>query len=249
MLKPLDRHRRDSTLFQFTTRRLRDFIDPDHLLIRIDEQFDFARLGCPLEDHYCLDNSRPAIHPEVMVRALLICSLYNISSFTRLSSAIAENIAYRCFCFLTIDDPVFDHSTISYFIERIGRDGFAGIFNGLNEELLRLGLLSPGMYADTCLVNDITADPADPEAEGARMTRTLDDFGVFPDSCVYCKGQRYIASEFGRYYEAIGRHSTPNPIFRRTKLLNSSTTPPPSRTCSARATSGIFRRKSCSPSA
>ena len=39
MLKPLDRHRRDSTLFQFTTRRLRDFIDPDHLLIRIDEQF------------------------------------------------------------------------------------------------------------------------------------------------------------------------------------------------------------------
>ena len=174
----------------------------------------------PLEDHYCLDNGRPAIHPEVMVRALLICSLYNISSFTRLNSAIAENIPYRCFCFLTIDDPVFDHSTISYFIERIGRDGFAGIFNGLNEELLRLGLLSPGMYADTCLVNDITADPADPEAEGARMTRTLDDFGVFPDSCVYCKGQRYIASEFGRYYEAIGRHSTPNPIFRRTKLLN-----------------------------
>ena len=37
MLKPLDRHRRDSTLFQFTTRRLPDFVDPDHLLIRIDE--------------------------------------------------------------------------------------------------------------------------------------------------------------------------------------------------------------------
>ena len=36
MLKPLDRHRRDSILFQFTTRRLRDFVDPDHLLIRID---------------------------------------------------------------------------------------------------------------------------------------------------------------------------------------------------------------------
>ena len=50
MLKPLDRCCRNFTLFQFTTRRLKDFIDPDHLLIRIDEQFDFARLVAPLED-------------------------------------------------------------------------------------------------------------------------------------------------------------------------------------------------------
>ena len=47
MLKPLDRHRRDSTLFQFTTRRLRDFVDPDHLLIQTDGQFDFGKLDLP----------------------------------------------------------------------------------------------------------------------------------------------------------------------------------------------------------
>ena len=47
MLEPLDRYRRDSTLFQFTDRRLRDFIDPEHLLIRIDEQLDFAKLVAP----------------------------------------------------------------------------------------------------------------------------------------------------------------------------------------------------------
>ena len=152
MLKPLDRYRRDSTLFQFTTRRLRDFIDPDYLLIRVDEQFDFAKLVTPLEDRYCPDTGRPAIHPEVMVRALLICYLYNISSFRRLSSAIGENIAYRRFCFLTIDDPVFDHSTISYFIERVGHEGFGAIFQDLNKELRRLGLLSPEMYADSSLV-------------------------------------------------------------------------------------------------
>ena len=40
-------------MFQFTTRRLRDFVDPDHLLIRIDEQFDFGKLVAPLEDRYC----------------------------------------------------------------------------------------------------------------------------------------------------------------------------------------------------
>ena len=78
--------------------------------------------------------------------------MYNISSFRRLSSVIAENIVYRWFCLLTIGDPVFDHSTISYFIERIGREGFSAIFHSLNEELLRLGLLSPEMYAVSSLV-------------------------------------------------------------------------------------------------
>ena len=121
MIEPLDRSRGDSTLFQFPTKQLRDFIDSNHLLIRIDERLDFAKLVAPLADCYCPDFGRPAIHPEVMVRALLICSLYNIASFRRLCSAILENIAYRWFCFLTIDDPAFDHSSISHFIDRIGR--------------------------------------------------------------------------------------------------------------------------------
>jgi transposase len=152
MIEPLDRCRRDSTLFQFTSKRLRDFIDPSHILIRIDSQFDFGRLVKPLESKYCLDNGRPGIHPEVMVRALLVSALCNIVSFRRLCFAISENIAFRWFCFLTIDDEVFDHSTISYFIERIGREGFETIFAGFNEELLRVGLLSPKMYADASLV-------------------------------------------------------------------------------------------------
>ena len=152
MIEPLDRSRRDSTLFQFTSKQLRDFIDPSHLLIKIDEQLDFAKLVAPLEEYYCPDFGRPAIHPEVMARALLICSLYNIASFRRLCSAISENISYRWFCFLTIDDPVFDHSSISHFIDRIGRDGFGAVFDGLNDELLRMGLLSPEMYVDSSLV-------------------------------------------------------------------------------------------------
>ena len=152
MLDALDRHSRDSTLFQFTTRRLRDFIDPNHLLIQIDDQFDFQKLVEPLEDFYCRDNGRPAIHPEVLVRALLISSLYNVSSFRRLCAAISENLAFRWFCFLSIDEDVFHHSTISYFIERVGNEGFGQIFQRFNEELLRLGLLSRQVYADSSLV-------------------------------------------------------------------------------------------------
>ena len=147
MIEPLDRSRRDSTLFQFTSKQLRDFID---------ERLDFAKLVAPLDEYYCADSGQPANH-AVMFRALLICSLYNcslynIASFRRLCSAISENLAYRWSCFLTIDDPVFDHSSISHFIDRIGRDGFGEIFDGLNDELLRMGLLSPEMYVDASLV-------------------------------------------------------------------------------------------------
>ena len=84
-------------------------MDPKHLLIQIGEEFDFPNLVKPLEDYYCRDNGRPAIHPEVIVRALFISSLYNVTSFRGLCSAISENIAFRWFCFLTIDDKVFDH--------------------------------------------------------------------------------------------------------------------------------------------
>ena len=64
-------------------------------MIRIEEQLDFSKLVTPLEECYCLDFGRLAIHPELVVRALLICSLYNVASFRRLCSAISENQAYR----------------------------------------------------------------------------------------------------------------------------------------------------------
>ena len=78
MVKPLDRHRRDSTLFKITAHRLRNFVDPDNLLIRINEQFDLGKLVGPLKDRYYPDHGRPAIHPGVMIMALLICSVQHL---------------------------------------------------------------------------------------------------------------------------------------------------------------------------
>ena len=66
MIEPLDRCGRDSALFRFTTGRLRDFIDPSHLLTRIDRDgfgaiFDglndeFLRMGL-LSSETSLDSS------------------------------------------------------------------------------------------------------------------------------------------------------------------------------------------------
>ena len=69
----------------------------------------------------------------------------------QMCSAISENFCRRWFCFLTIDDPLFDHSIITHFVNPIGRAGFSEVFYGLNAELLRLDLLSPDPYAHSSL--------------------------------------------------------------------------------------------------
>ena len=69
-------------------------------------------------------------------------------------------------------------------------------------------------YDPYTTVHDVTADPDDPDAEGAQITKALDDFGVYPGVCLYCKGQRFgqsrdhIPAEYdiGLFRRAILQH-------------------------------------------
>jgi transposase len=152
MLRPIDRTRRDSPLYLGSARTLRDFIDPKHLLLKIDANFDFASLVEFLQERYSPHLGRPAIHPEVLIRALLLSAIYNITSYRQLVERISENLAWRWFCHLALEDEVFDHSTITVFIERIGPSSFQELLARLNEHLLLLRLLSSRTYADSSLV-------------------------------------------------------------------------------------------------
>ena len=208
MLEPLDRNKRDSTLFQFTTKRLRDFLAPRHVLITIDEEFDFGKIVKPLENLYCLDNGRPAVHPEVIVRALVISAIYNITSFRQLCRSINENLAYRWFLFLGLDNVVFDHSTITYFIERIGPDGFRKLLEELNEQLLKLGLLSSRVYADSSLIRaNVSSGSLEPSGlepeEFAR--RATEDNGLFMLKQVHEGDVGPDRIEVRRYQDAKGK--------------------------------------------
>ena len=140
MLEPLDRCRRHSTLFQFTSERLRDFIDPNHLLIQIDEQLDFAKLVAPLEQRNLPDFGWPAIHPEATVRALLDlqhCFLPQI---------VLGHLGEYLLSLVLLPHhrrpgvrPFHHHP-----LHQPRRTGgiLRGVF-GLNAELLRMGLLPP----------------------------------------------------------------------------------------------------------
>ena len=80
-------------------------------------------------------------------------------------------------------------------------------------------------YDPYTVVHDITADPDDPNVEGADLTRTLDAFDVYPGSCVFCKGQRYHESgnnnaSVSDFNAAIGASEDNPAVFQRTKLLH-----------------------------
>ena len=152
MLKPLDRSRRDGPLYPGAGRTLRDFIDSEHVLVRLDAHFDFGAMVEGLCDRYDPVVGRPAVHPEVLVRALVLSALYAVPSYRQLCERIRENLAWRWFCHLAAADAVFDHSTLSVFIARVGADGFRDVLARLNERLADLELLSPRAYADSSLV-------------------------------------------------------------------------------------------------
>jgi transposase len=152
MILPLDKTKRDSVLFQFSVKPLRAYIAPNHLLLKIDELFDFSYVVDLVKPFYCADNGRAAIHPEILLRALLIGCIYNITSFRQLCLRIQENLAYRWFLFLGLEDEVFDHSTISYFISRAGEDTFRSILRHFNQRLYELGLVSSQVYSDSTLL-------------------------------------------------------------------------------------------------
>jgi transposase len=158
-------------LFQFSVKPLRAYIAPNHLLLKIDELLDFSYVVDLVKPFYCVDNGRAAIHPEVLLRALLIGCIYNISSFRQLCLRIQENLSYRWFLFLGLEDEVFDHSTISYFISRMGEDTFRAILRHFNQRLYELGLVSSQVYSDSTLLK------AHVDESGLSPTRlTIEEF-------------------------------------------------------------------------
>ncbi|NPV69870.1 MAG: transposase [Firmicutes bacterium] len=128
------------------------FVPANHLLRRVEACIDFRKLAEPLSFDYHPDQGRPSIPPEVLVRALTLGYVYRIPSFRRLCEAISENLAFRWFLFLGLEDEVFDHSTITVFMQRVGPKGFRSLLTRLNHQLAQAGLSTGQAYVDSSLV-------------------------------------------------------------------------------------------------
>jgi transposase len=98
----------------FTTVHLGTFIPSDHPLRPIRQLIDQAmkRLNW-LFDRIYAEGGRQSIPPERLIRAQLLQVLYTIRSERQLVEQISYNLLYRWFVGLTMDDPVWHHSSFS----------------------------------------------------------------------------------------------------------------------------------------
>ncbi len=97
-------------------RKLRAVVDA--LLASMNNEFEavYARRG------------RPSVPPEMLLKALLLQILFFIRSERQLVEAIDDNLLYRWFVGLNIEDKVWDHSTFSANRERLFNEDLARVF-------------------------------------------------------------------------------------------------------------------------
>lgn len=110
--------RRQETMFSYVSPEAR--VPQRHPLRPIREMVDraLAALDDDFEVLYS-HTGRPSIPPEYLLRASLLQILYSICSERLLVEQIDYNLLFRWFIGLSMDDPVWDHSSFSKNCDRL----------------------------------------------------------------------------------------------------------------------------------
>ena len=92
--------------------RLDDLVPADHLARKVDAVLDLSWLRAELAPYYS-HTGRPSVDPELMLRMLIVDTVFAIRSERQLCSELQVNMAYRWFCGLSIESTIPDHSVFS----------------------------------------------------------------------------------------------------------------------------------------
>ena len=133
---------RTDPLFSYVSPEQR--IPGDHPLRAIRQMTDQAlsELSPDFSTVYS-DIGRPSIPPEQLLRALLLQTLYTIRSERLLMEQLQYNLLFRWFVGLSMDDPVWDHSTFSKNRDRLlASDVATGFFQAVGRQATAAQLLS-----------------------------------------------------------------------------------------------------------
>jgi transposase len=107
---------------------LEAFIPKDHPIRRLNRVLDLSFVHEAVRGHYCQDNGRPSIDPEVIIRLFLLQAIEGLGHVRDLMRQVQVNLAYRWFIGYDLDEPLPDHSTLSRALDRFGDDVFNGLF-------------------------------------------------------------------------------------------------------------------------
>jgi transposase len=92
---------------------IEDLVPEDHLLRKVDKYIDFSFIEEKVRPFYSENNGRPS-DPLMLFKMMFIGYFYGIRSERQLEREVQMNVAYRWFLGLKLNDPVPDHSTISW---------------------------------------------------------------------------------------------------------------------------------------
>ena len=115
------------TLFSYISPEQR--VPKNHPLRSIRQMIDKAlkNMHHSFSEQYS-ETGRPSIPPEQLLRALLLQIFYTIRSERLLMEQLHYNLLFRWFVGLSMDDPVWDHSTFSKNRERLLNSDMATCF-------------------------------------------------------------------------------------------------------------------------
>jgi transposase len=108
---------------------IESWIEPDHPLRGVKKRVDeILRSMRPRLRKAYSAIGRPSIPPEMLLKALLLQSLYSIRSERQLIADIRVNLLYRWFLDLSLDAPVWDATTFTKNRERFQKHGLLRTF-------------------------------------------------------------------------------------------------------------------------
>jgi transposase len=120
---------------------LESFVAEDHFLRRIDRVLDLSFVRELTAACYADGKGRPSIDPEVFFRMQLVAYFNGITKDRRLCEEVHDNLAYRWFCRLSLEDDVPDHSSLTRIRDRLGEEVFEAVFRRIVAQCQQKGLV------------------------------------------------------------------------------------------------------------
>lgn len=111
----------------------------DHFLVRLLSAVDFSFVTPLVEECYS-GLGRPAYNPVIMMKLLLLQTLYDLSERDVIEQA-DTNILFRAFLGISLDDDIPHWTVLGKFRERLGEERFEEIFNRVVVMAKEVGLL------------------------------------------------------------------------------------------------------------
>jgi transposase len=147
-----------TSMSEFDQQVFAKVVPTDHYLRQVAGQIDFERFRPRLAEAYSCGMGRPAIDPVRMLKVMFLRFQYKLSD-RQIMKRTETDMAFRWFLDLSLDKEVPNHTSGTYFRERIGAKRFADVFQDLVAQAREAGLVK-----DRLRLKDAThmlADAAD----------------------------------------------------------------------------------------